>query len=298
MKIICGCCKKIIDTEKHDFCPKCGANFNYSQALNVNTNTQQYEENQERINEERRNAVENKVNKRVRNTPAPNNSVGKKNGKGGCCAGCFVALVIFFSVGVAVISDLSDEFDFESMFEEIHDTYTDPEYTTTDDYKKPDESKPEDIVTEDTKPEEKPEEKPDVRPEITNPDNFILTGETAYADDYSVTCTEVSFYESMIATPPEGVWYVAFDITIKNTTEKKQFYYPSIKCFVDDTRCNVLYLTGMFMPGELEADEEYSKRVIFEVPEDSIYFDIYVGDEVAIFTSIADIESLNPEHYN
>ena len=52
------------------------------------------------------------------------------------------------------------------------------------------------------------------------------------------------------------------------------------------------------MPGELEAGEEYSKRVIFEVPEDSIYFDIYVGDEVAIFTSIADIESLNPEHYN
>lgn len=29
MKVVCKSCKKQIYIEKHDFCPKCGANFQY-----------------------------------------------------------------------------------------------------------------------------------------------------------------------------------------------------------------------------------------------------------------------------
>ena len=44
MLIICKSCKKIIDTDKHDFCPKCGSNFNYGDNLTVTNHTEDYEE--------------------------------------------------------------------------------------------------------------------------------------------------------------------------------------------------------------------------------------------------------------
>ena len=44
MLLICKSCKKIIDTNKHDFCPKCGANFNYSEGLSDGTRTEDYAE--------------------------------------------------------------------------------------------------------------------------------------------------------------------------------------------------------------------------------------------------------------
>lgn len=33
MKVVCKSCKKQIDTEKHDFCPKCGANLSEAEAV-------------------------------------------------------------------------------------------------------------------------------------------------------------------------------------------------------------------------------------------------------------------------
>ncbi len=44
MLYVCKSCKKIVDTNKHDFCPKCGANFNYSEGLNGGTRTEDYAE--------------------------------------------------------------------------------------------------------------------------------------------------------------------------------------------------------------------------------------------------------------
>lgn len=289
MKIICGCCKKIVDTEKHDFCPKCGANFNYSQALSVSSNAQEYEKHEEKLNEQRRNVAQNSINNPKKTAPVNQNTPnGKKKSKGGCCAGCFVALIIFLSVGFVIISDLAEELDFESFFEEVHDTYIDTDSTTPDyDYEKPDESKPAEPTPDETTPDET-----DPEDDYSNihPDIIIFKGETAEMENYSVTCNKVSVYENKFVEAPEGSKYISFDLSICNITETNQLLYPSLRCFADGEACTVLYLTGVFFPGELEPGEEYNKSIVFEVPEDAVSYELYINNSVGIFTTIADVD--------
>ena len=53
--------------------------------------------------------------------------------------------------------------------------------------------------------------------------------------------------------------------------------------------------TGMFLPGHLEPGQTYESTVTFEVPEGAMYFDIYYGDDVVIYTSVFDMEGYDFE---
>lgn len=54
---LCKSCKALVDTNKHDFCPKCGANFNYDERKNVEKNLH-HEKADEQLAQQRREAVE------------------------------------------------------------------------------------------------------------------------------------------------------------------------------------------------------------------------------------------------
>ncbi len=60
---ICKSCKALVDTNKHDFCPKCGANFNFDERKHIE-NSQHNEKVEEKFAKQRREAVEKQMRNR------------------------------------------------------------------------------------------------------------------------------------------------------------------------------------------------------------------------------------------
>ncbi len=285
MLIICKSCKKLIDTDKHDFCPKCGSNFNYGENLTVTNHTEDYEEYERRMAEQQRAAVENRMSNTKQATKKEtqkrlkkqaNQVQGKKNG----CSGCIgVIVLLFFGLGVlgGIIED--DDFDIDEFLNEEFGTaeqttaYTAPaisfdvpDYidieTVSDDYA-------------------------DNDAEYTH---YILAGETAETKNYSFTCTEVAEYENEYLPPAEGNKYISFTLSLKNTTKSERFYYNTLNCFTDGEEATMAMMGGLFLPGQLGAGQVYENTVVFEVPKTALFFDLYYGDDVVIYTSLWDIE--------
>ncbi len=277
MLIICKSCKKLVDTNKHDFCPKCGSNFNYGENLTVVTNTADYEEYERRMAEQQRNAVENRMNnpreltkketqKRLRKQA--DKAQGKKNG----CAGCagLIVLVIF---GLGVISGIIEEGDID--FDEL---FTD-EYRTEAQMTTP-------VISIDV-PDYVDVESSDV--DYTYP-LFVLPKETAYTDNYSFVCTEVAEYENEFFPAGEGYKYISFTFELENTTDTERFYYNSPTCVADGNDAESVAFGGIFLPGRLAPGGTYRSSVVFKVPEYALFYDIYYGDDVVVYASISDIE--------
>ncbi len=288
MLIICKSCKKLIDTDKHDFCPKCGSNFNYGDNLKVTNHTADYEEYERRMAEQQRAAVENRMNdtkqatkketqRRLKNQA--NQAQGKKNG----CSGCAGAIVLLI-FGLGVLSGIFEEADFdidEFLNEEFGTASQTSAYTL-----------PADIYIEIPEYLQNIEEDY-IEEEVNYPSHFIIAGETAYTDKYSITCTEVSEYENLLIGAEEGYKYISFKLSLENTTNSERYYYESITCLADGAAAEMTTYAGLFLPGRLDAGECYESSVVFKVPEEAALFDIYYGDDVVIYTSVADIEDYN-----
>ncbi|MBR4111472.1 MAG: hypothetical protein IKK53_00405 [Ruminiclostridium sp.] len=290
MFIICKSCKKLVDTNKHDFCPKCGSNFNYGDNLTVANHTEDYEEYERRMAEQQRAAVENRMNntkqatrketqRRLRNQA--NQAQDKKNGYSGC-----VAAIIVIIFGFGVVSGIVEEgdIDLESLlWGEYADEHETPVYTTPEisvdvpDYI--------DIET-------LPDDYADNDAEYTR---YVIKGETAYTENYSLTCTEIAGYENEVLPPSEGNRYISFTMVLENTTDSERFFYNSPSCVTEYGDATPAMFTGMFLPGRLEPGQTYESTVTFEVPEGAMYFDIYYGDDVVIYTSVFDIEDYDYE---
>lgn len=108
MLIICKSCKKLVDTEKYDFCPKCGANFNYSDNLNGDAaaeNRKEYERNRniERSYNRNNNYNAPKENIKLKTKYNTGNNVNNQNNNKKGCGGCLIAfivvIIIIFSLG-------------------------------------------------------------------------------------------------------------------------------------------------------------------------------------------------------
>ncbi len=290
MFIICKSCKKLVDTNKHDFCPKCGSNFNYGDNLTVANHTEDYEEYERRMAEQQRAAVENRMSstkqatrketqRRLKNQA--NQAQGKKNGYSGCVAA--IVLIIF---GFGVFSGIVEEgdIDLESLLwgdsaaEQETAAYTSPVIS----FDVPDyvdiESVTDDYTDNDT--------------EYTH---YVLKGETAYTEKYSLTCTEIAEYENDLLPPSEGNRYISFTMVLENTTDSERFFYNSPSCVTEYGDATPAMFAGMFLPGRLEPGQTYESTVTFEVPEGAMYFDIYYGDDVVIYTSVFDIEGYDYE---
>ena len=292
MLIICKSCKKVIDTNKHDFCPRCGSNFNYGENLTTANHTADYEEYERRMAEQQRAAVENRMNnteqatkketqQRLKNQAKQ--AEGKKNG----CIGCF-AVVIFLIVYFGTIlydSDFDvDEFLYENFGAE-------PEITTNfnpEDYPVFT-AIPTDLIYESIE-NEKEEEYLPPETEEDFPEYYILAGETAYTEKYAFTCTEVAEYENDFIPPDDGYKYISFTFTLENTTNEERSYYVSPSCLANGEDAEMVPIGGMFIPGILASGEVYESTVVFMVPENAVFFDIYYGNDVVIYTSVADIE--------
>lgn len=291
MLIICKSCKKLVDTDKHDFCPKCGSNFNYGENLKIENHTEDYEEYERRMAEQQRAAVENRMNntkqatkketqRRLKNQA--NQAQGKKNG----CSGCVAAIVIAV-FGFGVLSGIIEESDFDideflnEEFGTVQQTtaYTVPEIPDIY-YDLPEFS---DNYTDSQTTEE------------DSPSYLVGVGETAYTEKYALTCTEVSLYENEFLPADEGYRYISFTLSLENTTDSSRMYFGNIRC-ISIEECAQAGFSGIFFPGELEAGGVYEKSVIFQVPEEEYFYDIYFDNEVIIYTSVADIEGYFDEY--
>lgn len=276
MLIICKSCKKLVDTNKHDFCPKCGSNFNYGENLTVATNTADYEEYERRMAEQQRNAVENRMNnpreltkketqKRLRKQA--DKAQGKKNG----CIGCF-AVVIFLAASFGSIFADGD-IDVDEILEKIFEEETGPAVTTP-------------AISFDA-PDYVDIESTDY--DYTYP-QIVLPRETAYTDKYSFICTEIAEYENEFFKPDEGYKYLSFTFKLENTTDSTYFYYESPTCMADGEEAAMAAFGGLFIPGQLDPGDVYESTVVFQIPEYALFYDIYYGDDVIIYASISDIE--------
>ena len=282
MLIICKSCKKIIDTDKHDFCPKCGSNFNYGDNLTVTNHTEDYEEYERRMAEQQRAAVENRMSNTKQATKKETqrrlkNQAKQVEGKKNGCSGC-IGLFVLIVFGFGVLSGIIEEGDID-LDELFGDEYSTPAQVTTEisaDIYIPEYTQ----GTEDDYSEE----------DDDNPDYFILAGETAETGKYSLTCTEVAEYENSFIPPNDGYKYISFTFVVKNTTDSTRYYYESPTCVAGGEERGPVAVNGIFFPGQLDAGQTYEKSVVFEVPNEEVFFDIYYGNDVVIFTSVADIE--------
>lgn len=286
MLIICKSCKKLIDTDKHDFCPKCGSNFNYGENLTVTNHTEDYEEYERRMAEQQRAAVENRMNNTKQATKKEtqkrlkkqaDKAQGKKNG----CIGCFAVVIFLAAAFGSILSD--EDIDLDELFT---DEYSTAAQTTA--YEAP-------VISFDA---------PDYI-DIENVDDYsgydedytyyILAGETAETKNYAFTCTEVAEYENEYLPPAEGNKYISFTFSLENTTKSDRFYYNTLNCYTDGEEAAMAIFGGLFLPGQLGAGQAYEGTVVFEVPEEALFFDIHYGDDVVIYTSVADIEGYEYE---
>ncbi len=291
MLIMCKSCKKLVDTNKHDFCPKCGSNFNYGDNLKVTNHTADYEEYERSRAEQDRAAVENRMNNPVKPSQLEtqrrlknqaNQAEGKKNG----CTGCLVAVIVAFCIGMGIVSESA--IDFENLFEERYGTAAETtayQITTSDIYiLLPDEIND---YFETSVDYAEPEE------EENYPSYFGITGETIYTENYALTLTEVSVYENeflLSADERDEYYYLSFNFRLENTTGKDRVYSGTFDCTAGSEDCAEAGFAGIFFPGQLEAGGVYEKSVMFKVPISEPFFDISFNDEVMIYASVSDIE--------
>ncbi len=282
MKIICSSCKKIIDTEKHDFCPKCGSNFNYSENLKSGTRTEDYDE-YERIRQESnirmaeaeaeraRNAHESAEQARTnaaearkaamraetkrRHTANNNRHEGKKNTGCGCIGVIIAIFAVFGGIGSEMKENGKDFFEevsgaFQSYIEEETEDYYTEEYVSESYIK-------------------------------------IGLGEWIYDIDYGFCCDEVIPATDVLSA--EGYMNLSFCLTVENCREDRQeSYYSSIvKCYADGELCmtqvNPSNEYGMFLPGYLGWGQYHTGYVTFKVPVDAESVSlVYENTEVVI----------------
>lgn len=284
MLIICKSCKKLIDTDKHDFCPKCGSNFNYGENLTVTNHTEDYEEYERRMAEQQRAAVENRMNNTKQATKKEtqkrlkkqaDKAQGKKNG----CIGCFAVVIFLLASFGSILSD--EDIDLDELFS---DDYSTAAQTTA--YTAP-------VISFDA-PDyvdiESTDDEYDPAPYIGGG-----VGDTAYGDTYNFTLTELSVYENEFFPPSEGCVYMSFTLSLENTSDSSRLFYELPVVEANGKECNFAGFSGLFIPGELAPGEVYEKAVIYEVPTDTVFLDIYYGDETAIYILGYDIEGFEPD---
>lgn len=278
MLIICKSCKKLIDTEKHDFCPKCGANFNYSDNLNGDTKVEDYKEYErnrdiERSYPQNHNHNAQKANTKLETKRRIRNNVNKQDGKKNGCIGCFVALIfIFIAGGSLIVPELDAVFeafggDFSNPVEE--DTGYKPALVTTFDY----------ISS-----------YPYIDFEAIE-DNFIEKiavgyGETAYRENINVTCDEVSVAPD--AEVPEGYTPLSFHLIIEKLSGSDNVFYFDVgtKLYADGEECMDVF---SYTLDEISADtiDEpgwYDGYATFMVPNEAETFSLvwYNNTEIII----------------
>ena len=120
-------------------------------------------------------------------------------------------------------------------------------------------------------------------------------GDTAYGDTYNFTLTELSVYQNEFFPPSEGCVYMSFTLSLENTSDSSRLFYELPVVEANGKECNFAGFSGLFIPGELAPGEVYEKAVIYEVPADTVFLDIYYGDETAIYILGYDIEGFEPD---
>lgn len=299
MKIICGSCKKIVDTNKHDFCPKCGSNFNYYEGLSSQTRHEDYNEYerarqesnvrmaeaeaqaardaheaQHRANAE---AAQREARKRAseletkrRRAAAGNKQEGKKNA--GC--GCFTVVMIIVIFGMGMLSEVDNA---DELFEAISDEFTSyvEEETegyfddyTYDEYEMP----PAEVYTNEYNPD--------------SYDSMAELYETAIGDTYSIYCDEIIPAEGTSAPPADGYVHLSFHLVLENTYDLNEatYYFAGATCYADGMECMPILLTDFeyFAPGLLDYGDVYGAYVTFDIPVDTDSVSLIYCDETEI----------------
>lgn len=282
MKIICGSCKAIIDTDKHDFCPKCGSNFNYSEGLKSETRTEdyhEYERNRQESNvrmaqaeaerarniheaEHRANALaaeraareqRSMQETRRRHQAHSEKQTGKKNT--GC--GCFVTAVIAIACIGGFISDVDSE---GELFDKIADEFTAYVEEETADF---------------TAPVSAGEEPSAI--------TVLEWGEIGYGDGYTVRGNVMVVGDNEVPAP-EGYKFIEFSLVTKNTSDHDIYINTGgIKCFADGIDCTDYSEQGDYEPYKLEKGGIVTTTVRYEVPLGAIMYEVIYNDEFCFY---------------
>ena len=276
MFIICKSCKKLIDADKHDFCPKCGANFSYADNLNGGTNSEDYKEyennrNIERSYPENHNYNAQRENTRLETKRRIRNNANKQDGKKNGCIGCFVAVIFIFIAGSSLITS-----EFDDLFEESFRTpvredevYEIPQMTTYD-YEEFYSNYYFDEL----------EGNDDIR-KLT-----VGYGETAWLDDVCVTCDEVAVVDDVDV--PTGYTPLSFRLYIEKFSGEGNVFYvrAGTKLYADGEECMDIYSYHYdgISADTISAPGIYNAYVTFIVPNDTEIFTLqwYENTEIVI----------------
>lgn len=308
MLFICKSCKKIVDTNKHDFCPKCGANFNYSEGLDGGTRTEdyaEYERNREHEEEMRRAEQQNRrieeqnkqAEQQYQNISQPHNhnhgatlraqqyetkrrmraQANKQEGKKSGCIGCFSVIFIIAMAILDIFSvdfgDLADKFTGNS---EYNDTYTQIG-AYVDDY-----------IDEETGDffNEVTTAYTDSTPDEVIGDGMITLGlnEFVAMERYIFGCDEVREGHVSLFEPDEGYMFVAFHFQIDSIHSDTMYFYGYPTLYADGIEMEFVALAEepLFMAGEMAPYTTYDGYMTYQVPVDTKVFEIVYNNEIKI----------------
>lgn len=269
MKVTCEYCNSVVDTEKNDACPNCGASLTESIKLKEDElreaqakrdaeerklREKQHKLEQERIEAERGKMILDAVTNVAGRTRSVRNSRALK-------AGCFipifiVVLLIIVSVAFSVIRGISNG-DFDNPFSEISD---------------------EDFFGDIT---EKTPEKVEV--------NF---GEKAVTPMYTVVCDEIKEVDSYPWTVQKGYRYVAVHLILTNNLDEEELLNEKTDFVVNGIAQDSRYLSGYkrisssFVTPGLSIDG----YIIFEIPTDVKTAQLKYGNYITINIKPSDIK--------
>ncbi|MBQ8614325.1 MAG: DUF4352 domain-containing protein [Ruminiclostridium sp.] len=256
MKIRCSNCKAKIDTEKYDFCPRCGAGFSYKEAAAEEPEPEEAEKAAARARKkeaQKANREAELMEKRKRQSRDRNDGNTAVIALGG------LAVIVFFVLNWISAFYGNDE-PVKSDEERLEDYFGGTTYVT---FVNPFETTPEETT----------------EPPLPEVMYTAGLGEEAFTGEYGITCTGFRKEEHEALPPDEGMEYVSFGLSLKNYTDSTLSFDMAVSCYADGEKATaVFFLTDEpFRPDTLAKGKVYSGRVCYEVPENTESFELHCG---------------------
>lgn len=271
MKIRCERCNARIDTTKHDFCPKCGANF-YIDTVPETTKTAEapipdYNYNEtysyEPVQPEQKQPdipAESEADgfdtmMSADTAPLPPQEIHTEKGKkkNGCGSiGCiFLAIFVIGSIIVEIISGIF---------------YTISEVITP-------QPEPGPYVYSESPEGESEEELPIV----------VDVGDMVYTEHYTLICDTLTEVDNDILSGTDDYIYIAFGLTLENISKTNACSLEYPECYADGRACSpVLKPDNNYLMMGVELGEICERNVFFGVPADAEYFWLDFGGKIVI----------------
>lgn len=271
MKVTCEYCESVVDADKNDTCPNCGAPLADSrkakeaelreaqkkkEAYEREAREKQRKLEQERIEAERGKMILDAVTNVTGRAHSVRNSRALK-------AGCFIpivviALIIILSIAFSVIRQISGGSVDDLLSGVVSEKFSDYEET-----------------------------------EITPEKVEVNFGEKAVTPMYTVLCDEIKEVDSYPWTVQKGYRYVAVHLVLTNNLSEEESLNEKTDFVVNGIAQDSRFLSGYkrISPSPVTAGLSIDGYLIFEIPTNITTAQLKYGDYVTINIKPSDIKS-------